>query len=124
MNCISSLTGKIIGAACKVHTALGPGLLENTYKECLYYELTKTGLYVEKEKALPLVYEGVMLDVGYSIDLLIEREVIVEVKAVEKLSDIHLTQTLTYLKLSKCKLGLLLNFNETSMRNGIKRVVL
>lgn len=120
----NDLTGRIIGAACKVHSSLGPGLLENSYKECLHYELTQIGLYVEKEIGLPLVYEKIKLEVGYRIDLLVEKEIVVEIKAVEKLCDIHLAQILTYLKLSKCKIGLLLNFNETSMKNGIKRVVL
>ncbi|MEX6690388.1 GxxExxY protein [Danxiaibacter flavus] len=121
---VNDLTGTIIGAAFKVHSALGPGLLESSYKECLYYEIMKTGLGVEKEKGLPLVYESVRLDIGYRIDLLVAGQIVVEIKAVEKLCDIHLAQILTYLKLSRCRIGLLLNFNEVSMKNGIKRVVL
>jgi GxxExxY protein len=99
------------------------GLLESSYKECLWYELVKSGLSVEKEKALPLVYEEVKLEVGYRIDLLIESKVIVEIKAVEALNDVHTAQVLTYLKLSSCKVGLLLNFNTSSLKNGIKRLV-
>src|SRR5207253_6824533 len=90
---------------------LGPGLLESAYEECLYYELRKLGLITEKQKALPLVYEAVKLEVGYRVDLLVESKLIIEIKAVEALTDIHLAQVLTYLKLSGCKLGLLINFN-------------
>jgi GxxExxY protein len=113
----------VIGDAIKVHRNLGPGLLESSYEECLLYELTKSGLKVEKQKALPLVYEEVKLDIGYRIDLLIENKVIVEVKSVEMLNDIHLAQVLTYLKLTKCKLGLLINFNEVKLVDGLRRVV-
>lgn len=113
----------IIDSAIKVHKALGPGLLESAYTECLHYELTRSGLYVEKEKALPLIYEEVRLDVGYRIDLLVENKVIIENKSVKELTDIHLAQILTYLKLSNCKLGLLINFNVKLIKHGIKRVV-
>ncbi len=113
----------IIGCAIKVHTALGPGLLESAYEECLYYELVKEGLRVEKQKALPLIYEEIRLDVGYRLDLIVEDKVIVEIKACESLNDVHLAQVLTYLKLSKVKLGLLINFNVTRVKDGIKRVV-
>ena len=119
----NELSKKILNASFKVHTSLGPGLLESSYKECLYYELRKDGLFVEKEKALPLVYEGVHLEIGYRIDLLVENKVIIELKSVEVLNDVHLAQILTYLKLSDCKLGLLMNFNVKSLKNGIKRVV-
>ncbi len=121
---VNNLNGAVIGAAVKVHSALGPGLLESSYKECLYYEIMKTGLAAEKEKGLPLVYESVRLDIDYRIDLLVAGQIVVEIKAVEKLCEIHLAQILTYLKLSRCRVGLLLNFNEVSMKNGIKRVVL
>lgn len=115
---------KIVFDAClKVHKALGPGLLESAYEECLYFELVKSGLKVEKQKALPLVYEDVKLEVGYRIDLLIENKLIIEIKAVEALNDIHLAQVLTYLKLSEIKLGMLINFNVLLIKNGIKRVV-
>jgi len=107
----------------KIHKALGPGLLESAYLECLYYEISKAGLKVEKQKALPLVYEGVRLDAGYRIDLIIENKFIVEVKSVEALNEIHLAQTLTYLRLSNCKLGLLINFNTILFKDGVKRVI-
>ena len=113
----------IFDAALKVHKSLGPGLLESSYEECLFYELNKTGLFVEKQKPLPLVYEEVKLDVGYRIDLFVEKKVIIEIKAVETFNDIHLAQVLTYLKLSDCELGLLINFNVTLIKDGFKRVV-
>ncbi|MGI8812954.1 MAG: GxxExxY protein, partial [Pyrinomonadaceae bacterium] len=112
----NSLSKLVINRSIKVHSTLGPGLLESSYKECLYYELIKSGLLVEKEKALPLVYEEVKLECGYRIDLFIERKLIVETKSVEAISDIYFAQVLTYLKLSGCKLGLLLNFNVASMK--------
>ena len=113
----------ILDAALKVHKALGPGLLENAYEECLAYELSQYGLFVEKQKLLPLVYESVKLDVGFRVDLFVENKVIVEIKSVEALTDVHLAQILTYLKLANCKLGLLINFNVTLLKNGIRRVV-
>ncbi len=113
----------IFDCALKVHRVLGPGLLESAYEECLFYELKKTNLKVEKQKALPLVYEEVKLDIGYRLDLIIENKVIIELKSVESLNDIHLAQVLTYLKLSNCKLGMLINFNVTLIKSGIKRVV-
>lgn len=114
----------ILDCAFKVHTALGPGLLESAYEECLYYELRKAGLSVEKQKILPLIYEEIKLDAGYRIDLLVENQIVIELKAVETLNEIHLAQVLTYLKLSKCKLGLLVNFNVKHLKDGIKRVIL
>lgn len=113
----------VFDAALKVHKNLGPGLLESAYEECLYYELNKTGLKIEKQKPLPLVYEEIKLEIGYRIDIMIENKFIIEVKAVEALNDIHLAQVLTYLKLSNCKLGLLINFNVSLIKNGIRRVV-
>ena len=113
----------IIGCAIKVHTSLGPGLLESAYEECLFYELVKEGLNVEKQKALPLIYEEIKLEVGYRLDLIVEDKVIVEIKACEGLNDVHLAQVLTYLKLSNVKLGLLINFNVARVKDGIKRVV-
>jgi GxxExxY protein len=106
----------------KVHKTLGPGLLESAYEECLYYEIKKYNLFVEKQKALPLIYEDIKLEIGYRIDLFVEKKLIVEIKSVESLNDLHLAQTLTYLKLSGCKLGLLINFNSVLFKNGIKRV--
>jgi len=117
------LTEKIIKCAMDVHTALGPGLLESAYRECLFYKLQKNGFYVEKEKPLPLVFEEVNLDCGYRIDLLVENCVVLELKSVKKIEDIHLSQMLTYLKLGKYKVGLLINFNVSSLKYGIKRVV-
>jgi GxxExxY protein len=119
----NDLTGKIIECAIKVHSALGPGLLESAYKECLYFELRKAGLLVEKEKALPLIYEDVKLECGYRVDLLVESKIVVEIKSVDVLADIHLAQVLTYLKLNKSRLGLLMNFNVLKLKDGIKRVV-
>ncbi|HKI47519.1 MAG TPA: GxxExxY protein [Balneolales bacterium] len=119
----NQLTGKIIATAIKIHRALGPGLLESAYKECLHYELTKQGLITEKEKPLPLVYNSVHLDVGYRVDLMVESKVILEIKSVDALNEIHLAQVLTYLKLSNMHLGLLINFNVTLLKQGIKRVV-
>jgi len=113
----------VFDAALKIHKALGPGLLENAYEECLYYELKKSGLLIEKQKELPLIYETVQLDVGYRVDLMIENKFIVEVKAVEELNDIHMAQILTYLKLSGCKLGMLINFNVDLIKNGVRRVI-
>ena len=119
----NNLSNLVINRALKVHTALGPGLLESTYKECLFYELQQAKLFVEKEKPLPLVYETVKLECGYRVDLFVEKSLIIEIKAVEIINDVHLAQVLTYLKLSGCKLGLLLNFNVASLKNGIRRVV-
>jgi len=119
----NELSTKIIGLAIKVHTQLGPGLLESSYKECLYYELIKNEFFCEKEVALPLIYEEVKLDIGYRIDLFVMKKVIIEVKSVEALTDVHTAQVLTYLKLSDCKLGLLINFNVARLKNGIKRIV-
>ena len=113
----------IFESALKVHRTLGPGLLESAYEECLFYELKKMGLKVEKQKPLPLIYEEVHMEVGYRLDLIIENKVIIEVKSVEALNDIHLAQILTYLKLSNCKLGMLINFNVELVKNGIRRVV-
>jgi len=113
----------IVDCAFKVHRALGPGLLESSYEECLFYEISKRNLKVEKQKTLPLIYEEVRLNIGYRIDLIIEDKVIVELKSVEMINDVHLAQVLTYLKLSECKLGLLINFNVALIKQGIKRVV-
>ncbi len=119
----NELSEKIIGAAIKVHKNLGPGLLESAYEECLYYELEKLQLKIEKQKPMPLIYENVKLDIGYRIDIMVENKVVIEIKSVEVLNDVHLAQILTYLKLSNCKLGLLINFNVSLLKNGIRRVV-
>jgi GxxExxY protein len=119
----NELSKVVFDCALKVHQTLGPGLLESAYEECLFYELKKFGLDVQKQKTLPLVYEEVKLDVGYRIDIMIENKVILEIKSVDALNDVHFAQLLTYLKLTECKLGLLINFNVTLIKNGIKRVV-
>jgi GxxExxY protein len=119
----NEISNRIIGCAIKVHSDLGPGLLESAYQECLYYALCKDNLAVVKQKAMPLIYEEVQLDCGYRIDLVVENKVIVEIKSVEALHDVHLAQTLTYLKLGNFKLGLLINFNVLLLKNGVKRVV-
>ena len=113
----------VVSASMRVHTALGAGLLESAYEACLAYELTKQGLLIERQLSMPVTYESVRLDVGYRIDLLIERKVVVEIKAVDRIIPAHLAQTLTYLKLGGYKLGFLLNFNVAHMRDGMKRVV-
>jgi GxxExxY protein len=115
---------KVLDCSFRIHTALGPGLLESAYVECLYFDLRESGLRVEKQKPLPLIYKEVKLEAGYRIDLLVERSVIIEVKSIETLADIHMAQILTYLKLSNCKLGLLINFNVKHLKEGIKRVIL
>lgn len=119
----NEIANKVIGVAIDVHRELGPGLLESAYKECLFYSIKTSGLQVIKEKPMPLVYESVKLDCGYRIDVLVENKLIIEVKSVEALHDIHLAQTLTYLKLGNYKLGLLINFNVLLLKEGIKRVV-
>jgi len=113
----------VVDRALRVHQALGPGLLESAYEACLCYELRDAGLHVDVQKALPVVYKDVKLDCGYRIDLLVESKVIIEVKAVDGLNDVHLAQILTYLKLSDCKLGFLINFNVKRIKEGIRRVV-
>ncbi|MGI8598133.1 MAG: GxxExxY protein [Chitinophagaceae bacterium] len=120
---VNDLATKIIGLSIDVHNSLGPGLLESCYKECLYYTISTAGLFVEKEKPMPLVFQEVRLECGYRIDLLVENKLVLEIKSVEALNDIHLAQTLTYLKLGNYKLGLLLNFNVVRLKDGIKRVI-
>jgi GxxExxY protein len=119
----NSITSEIIGSAISVHNALGPGLLESAYQECLYYDLVQKGFHVSKELPMPITYREVTLDHGYRIDLLVENKIVIEVKTVESFMDIHLAQILTYMRLGGFKLGLLLNFHVTSMKDGIKRVV-
>jgi GxxExxY protein len=119
----NELAAEVIGCAIAVHRALGPGLLESAYEQCLAYELRKSGFRVDIQKPMPLVYEEVEMDCGYRIDILVEDKLILELKAVERLLDVHMAQTLTYLKLSECKLGLLMNFNVPVLKKGIQRVV-
>jgi GxxExxY protein len=120
----NELSSKIIGCAIEVHKQLGPGLLESAYQECLLYELKAAGLQVQKEKPMPIVYKEVRLDHGYRLDLLVENKVVVEIKTVEALNEVHVAQVLTYLKLGNYKLGLLLNFHVATLKSGIKRVIL
>ena len=119
----NEISSKIIGAAIDVHKSLGPGLLENAYKKCLAYKLSQSGLYIECEKEMPLIFEAVKMDVGYRMDILVENKIVVELKSVEAINDVHLAQILTYLKLGNYKLGLLINFNVHTLKNGIRRVV-
>ena len=120
---LNRVTGDIIGSAIEVHRALGPGLLESAYESCLVFELVQRGLKVEQQKPLPVVYRGVQLDCGYRLDLLVESTVIVEVKAIDRLAPIHRAQLLSYLKLSGCEVGLLINFNVQTLKQGIIRMV-
>jgi GxxExxY protein len=120
---LNRITESVIGTAIHVHRAIGPGLLESAYEACLVYELNKRGLRVEQQKPLPLIYEGVKLDCGYRIDLLVEGSAIVEIKSVDRFAPIHEAQVLAYLKLSGCKVGLLINFNVALLKHGIRRFV-
>jgi GxxExxY protein len=119
---LNSLSHRIIGCAMNVHRSLGPGLLENAYEECLTYELRDAGLFVERQKALPLVYREIKMDAGYRVDLLVENKIVLELKSVDFLNDVHIAQVLTYLKLSGCRLGLLINFNVAVLKDGVKRL--
>lgn len=121
---LDELAGEIVNAAFRVHSQLGPGLLEGVYEVCLAHELKKRGLHVERQLALPVVYDGVRIDAGLRIDLLVNEKIIVEIKAVETLLPVHKAQVLTYLKLRGCELGLLINFNVPLIKDGIKRIIL
>ncbi|MEX2592561.1 MAG: GxxExxY protein [Anditalea sp.] len=124
MENLNNLSYQIIGAIYKVHGELGPGLLESAYEVCLEYELLKSGLTIERQKTLSVMYNEIKLDAGYKIDLLVENSIILELKAVEEIAPIHKAQLMTYLKLSGLKLGLLLNFNVQDMKKGIKRIIM
>ena len=117
------ITENIIGAAIEIHKALGPGLLESAYQECLYFELKSMGYFVQKEISQSIIYKDIKLDHGYRIDLLVEHKIVVELKTVEKFTDVHTAQVLTYMKLGDYPLGLLLNFNTKLLKNGIKRFI-
>jgi GxxExxY protein len=119
----NEISRQVIGAALEVHRVLGPGLLESAYEMSLEYELQQQGLHVQRQIGLPLVYKGVSCETGYRLDLLVEEKVIVEIKSVQALTDVHTAQVLTYLKLSGCKLGLLVNFNVARLKDGLKRLV-
>ncbi|MBD0288737.1 MAG: GxxExxY protein [Flavisolibacter sp.] len=119
----NEISNKIIGLAIEVYKFLGPGLLESVYKECLFYKIIKAGYHAEKEKPMPAVFEEVKLECGYRIDILVEKKLVVETKSIEALNNIHLAQTLTYMKPGNYKLELLINFNSVLLKNGIKRIV-
>lgn len=119
----NEIANLIIGMCIEVHKKLGPGLLEKVYKECLFYQLQKDGIFAEKEKPIPLIYAEIKLDCGYRLDILVMNKVVLEIKSIDALNDIHLAQVLTYLKLGNFKLGLLINFNSLLLKDGIRRVV-
>lgn len=120
----NEITQKVIGCAIEVHRDLGPGLLESAYEECLFYVLNQNQIYTERQKPMSLLFKGVHLECGYRIDLFIERKVIVELKAVEAINDVHKAQLMTYMKLAKCKVGLLINFNVVRLKDGIVRWII
>ena len=119
----NEISNKVIGLAIEVHRSLGPGLLESAYRECLFHELINSGMLVEKEKPMPIVYKDVKLDHGYRMDLLVENRVVIETKTVEFFTDVHFAQVLTYLRLGNFRLGLLINFQVALLKNGIKRII-
>ena len=119
----NNLSEKIIGLAIKIHSTLGPGLLESAYEKALVYELTKNGFQVEAQKSIQINYEGILIEEGYRADIIVNDLVILELKSVKQIEDIHLKQLLTYIRLSNKKLGLLINFNEILLKNGIRRVI-
>ncbi|MEI6595416.1 MAG: GxxExxY protein [Bacteroidota bacterium] len=118
----NELSKIIFDCALNIHKSLGPGLLESAYEECMYYKLSQYELIIEKQKPLPLIFEEVKLEIGYRVDLLVNRKVVIEIKSVETLNDVHLAQVLTYPKLSNCKLGMLINFNVALIKDGVKRI--
>ena len=120
---MEALGNRVIGNAIEVHSVLGPGLLESTYERCLVYELQRAGITAERQVALPILYKGMRLEEGYRMDILVEKSIVLELKSVERLKEIHVAQLITYLKLSGCTLGFLLNFNVPLMKDGIKRIV-
>ena len=121
---INEISGIILDCSYRIHSRLGPGLLESVYEECLAYELKKNKLIFQRQMGLPLVYDSIKLDCGYRCDFVVEDKIVIELKAVEALNDVHLAQVLTYLKLTNCPLGLLINFNVAKMKEGFKRVAL
>lgn len=120
---IERLSNRAIGAAIEVHRLLGPGLLESAYQRCLTHELQKAGIYVEVEKPMPITYKSIELNHGYRIDMLLENKLVIEIKTVETLTNVHTAQLLTYLRLGKHKLGLLINFHVKLLKHGIKRII-
>jgi len=120
---LNQITDRIISCAISVHKVLGPGLLESAYKQCLFYELSQLDIIVEKEKPMPIIYKEVKLDHGYRMDLVVEKKVVIEIKTVDSICDVHKAQLLTYLKLGDYKLGLILNFNVMLLKDGITRII-
>ncbi len=120
---LDDITKKILQCAFNVHSALGPGLLKSVYELCLFYEFQESGLNVERQKAFPVLYKTIKLDAGFRADIVVESKVIVEIMSIKAIEDVHIAQLLTYLKVSGCKVGLLINFNVKSLREGIKRVI-
>ncbi|MBB6005657.1 GxxExxY protein [Arcicella rosea] len=120
---VNDITGKIIGCCIEIHKHLGPGLLESAYEECLAYELSKTGLHFERQKTVPVNYKEIILEYGYRMDFLVENKVVVELKSVEALHPVHEAQVLTYMKFAEKKVGLLINFNVTILKDGIRRFI-
>lgn len=120
---LNELTDKIIGSAIEVHRELGPGLLESAYEACLFFELAQAGLKVERQKALPVYYKSIRIDCGYRLDLLVEDQIIVELKSIEALLPIHKAQLISYLRMSGCSVGLLINFNVALLKDGLQRIV-
>jgi GxxExxY protein len=119
-----SLSKEIIGCAIEVHRLLGPGLLESSYETCLTYELTKKGLKVDRQKDVPVIYKEIRMECGYRLDLLVEQKIIIELKSIDSFAPVHEAQILTYMKFAKIKTGLLINFNVTALKNGLRRFVL
>ena len=119
----NELSKIIVNACFQIHKEIGPGLFESVYEECLYFELIQQGLHVERQKELPVVYKGIKMEVGFRTDLIVEHKVIVEIKSVELIAPVHQKQVLTYLRLTGSKLGLLINFNEALIKDGIQRIV-
>ena len=120
----NEITRKIIGLAIKIHQTLGPGLLESVYQQCLFYELRNANIKVEKEVLVPLTYENLKFETGFRMDLLVENKIVIELKAVENIHEKHISQVLTYLKLSNNKIGLLINFNEKYLKDGVRRIII
>jgi len=120
---INEITGEIIGCCIEIHKELGPGLLESAYEECLAYELSNAGLYFERQKALPVRYKEIQIEYGYRMDFVVENQVVVELKSVEVINNVHTAQILTYMKFSEMNAGLLINFNVSVLKNGIKRFI-
>ena len=121
---MNELTERVIGCAIEVHKTLVPGLLESAYQQCLFYELREQGIWVEKEISLPIIYKEIKIDHGYRIDLLVENRVVIELKTVEKLTDVHTAQILTYMRLGEYSIGLLINFNTKLLKDGLKRFII